>query len=219
MPIVETMNVKLPLLFAVGWACLSLTAGPALAMYKVVGPDGSVTYTDRPPADSGARVTPLNRPGEAPEAQDPAAASLALMPFELRQTMQRHPVTLYTATDCTPCDSGRQLLRTRGVPFSERRIENNDDIVALERVAGGRTVPALTIGAQALRGFSPDEWGAYLDVAGYPRESRLPRSWRAPPVTTLAERRAPAVPPPEPEPPPPAAPALPPPPPPGAIRF
>jgi len=30
-------------------AALLMAAGPAWALYKVVGPDGKVTYTDRPP--------------------------------------------------------------------------------------------------------------------------------------------------------------------------
>ena len=34
------------------------------------------------------------------------------------------------------------------------------------RLSGGRMVPALTIGAQALRGFSQQDWSSYLDAAG-----------------------------------------------------
>ena len=30
-------------------ASAALLAGPAFAQYKVVGPDGRITYTDRPP--------------------------------------------------------------------------------------------------------------------------------------------------------------------------
>ena len=62
-------------------ALLLAVALPASALYKVVGPDGKVTYTDRPPpaAATGlpSRVTPM-----APAAAPPAAA-LAL-PTELR---------------------------------------------------------------------------------------------------------------------------------------
>ena len=75
-------------------------------------------------------------------------------------------------------------------------------------------MPALTIGAQPLRGLSEADWTAYLDAAGYPRESRLPRGWQPPPagatgracagasgrrgtVTTVRRRRpVPAEPPP-----------------------
>ncbi len=40
-----------------GW----LLTLPAQAQYKIVAPDGSVTYTDRPPADVRLNVTPLGR--------------------------------------------------------------------------------------------------------------------------------------------------------------
>lgn len=154
---------------------------PAVAQYKVVQPDGSVTYTDRPPIAANVRVTPMGRHATAP------AGDVAL-PVELRQAAQRYPVTLYTAADCVPCDNGRKLLQQRGVPYIERSIGNEDDAQALERAVGGRTVPALTIGAQQLRGLAEGDWMAYLDAAGYPRESRLPRNWPVPVASTLTER-------------------------------
>ena len=173
---------------------LLLCALPAVAQYKVVQPDGTVTYTDRPPSDNQpARVTPLNRSGA------PRAAESGL-PLELRQAASRYPVTLYTTADCAPCDNGRRLLQQRGVPYSEKRIVTDEDTAALERLVGGRSVPALTIGAQPLRGFSANDWTAFLDVAGYPRTSMLPRDWPVPTVTPLTERGAaqPAAPAPEP---------------------
>jgi glutaredoxin len=198
----------------VGAALLVLTALPASALYKVVQPDGSVTYTDRPPATGNARVTPLGRNLE-PAAPEPT------LPLELRQAMQRYPVTLYTAQGCQPCDAGRSLLRARGVPFAERVVATDEDAQALERLVGGRTVPALTIGTQALRGLSETDWAGYLDAAGYPRESRLPRSWQPPAATPLVERVTPtARPAPQPAAPAPAPAAAPEPPPaPGSVRF
>jgi glutaredoxin len=162
-------------------ALLAAPALPAMAVYKIVQPDGSVIYTDRPPATGSARVMPLGRDAA------PAMPELAL-PQELRSLMQRYPVTLYTSADCTPCDNGRRLLQLRGVPYLERLVSSEEDALALERAVGGRTVPALTIGAQALRGLSETDWTAFLDAAGYPRESRLPRGWQAPAPAPLVER-------------------------------
>lgn len=161
---------------------LAATALPSWALYKVVQPDGSVTYTDRPPATTTARITSMGR-GSTPAAQGDVA-----FPIELRQAAQRFPVVLYTSADCTPCDNGRRLLAQRGVPYTERRIVTEEDAVALERLSGGRTVPSLTIGAQPVRGLSETDWTAYLDAAGYPRESRLPRGWQAAPAAPLTER-------------------------------
>jgi glutaredoxin len=197
-------------------AALCLTAAPALAQYKVVQPDGSVTYTDRPVANGTARITQLG--ARTPTAAAAATAADSGLPPDLRLVAQRYPVTLFTASDCQPCEAGRRLLQQRGVPYSEKRIINDDDLLALERLAGGRTLPAVTIGAQPLRGFSAEDWTSYLDSAGYPAQSKLPRGWKLAEPTPLAERA-----PPPPQPPPRALPSSPPttPPPvkPGGIRF
>jgi hypothetical protein len=80
------------------------------------------------------------------------------------------------------------LLTERGVPYVERLVLSNDDIAALERTVGGRTLPALTVGGQALRGFSSSEWASYLDAAGYPRESLLPANWAPPTAQPMVTR-------------------------------
>lgn len=158
---------------------------PAAAQYKVVAPDGRITYTDRAPADASLRVSPLGRDTAITAApQDP-------LPPDLRQVATRFPVTLYSAADCQPCEAGRQLLLLRGVPFSEKLVASDEDVAALERLSGARTVPTLSIGAQVLRGLAQDEWASYLDLAGYPRESRLPKGWQPAPATPLVARSAP----------------------------
>lgn len=169
---------------------LALMVAPALAQYKVVAPDGSVTYTDRPPVSGNLRVTPMGR-----NAPPPVPGLETGLPLELRQAASRYPVTLYTTVDCPPCDSGRRLLQQRGIPYAERSVGNDDDGQALQRLVGGRTVPSLTVGAQPLRGFNDADWASYLDAAGYPKESKLPRNWPVPVVTPLVARASAAVPP------------------------
>lgn len=160
--------------------------GGAQAQYKVVGPDGKITYTDRPPTQGGSQVQPL-RPGGGPAGPITPPAGAAL-PAELRPVVARFPVLLYTSADCAPCDAGRKLLVERGVPFNERTVGSDDDLAALQRLTAGRTVPALTVGAQALRGFQETDWQGTLDLAGYPRESRLPRGYQPAPATPVVAR-------------------------------
>ena len=157
------------------------------AQYKVIHADGSVTYTDRPPIASNARVTNLGRAGVA------AAPGDSALPAELRSAAAKHPVTLYASPNCQPCDSGRRFLQQRGVPYSERLVTSEDDAAALERLVAGRTVPSLSIGAHPLRGFSEADWTSYLDAAGYPRDSKLPAGWKPPQARPLVERAAPAA--------------------------
>ena len=180
----------------------------AQAIYRIVGPDGKVTFSDRPPEGS-EKATALG-PGGRSAADGAGSGELS---FELRQLMSRYPVTIYTGDDCEPCNAGRSLLSSRGVPYTERTVRTPSDIDALQRLSGNNTVPMLTIGGQRLKGFSNSEWNQYLDAAGYPATSRLPSGYRNPPPSPLApilEAPAPtqatprqdAAPPPPPPPPP-----------------
>lgn len=163
-----------------------LAAMPGYAMYKVVGPDGKVTYTDVPPVGTGSRITPLG-------ANNPAPPEVSL-PLELRQAVTRYPVMLYTASNCQPCETARRVLRERGVPFGERTITSNEDIAAYTRVAGGTDLPAVTIGVQVLRGLAQEQWNSYLDAAGYPRRSQLPPNYQYSAAIPLVERKEPPAP-------------------------
>ncbi len=169
-----------------GWAALValLAALPAHAQYKVIGPDGKVTYTDRPPAPGGGKVTSLSSRGIDIGPTD------ATLPLELRAPAAKYPVTLYTVSGaCEPCESARRLLRQRGIPYGEKQVQSAEDSEALQRLSGGRDAPTLAIGSQMMRGLAPEVWGSYLDAAGYPRESRLPASYQYAAATPIVERR------------------------------
>jgi len=140
-----------------------MAAAPAWALYKVVGPDGKVTYTDRPPIDKPAQALHTNG----------SVSANASLPFELRQVASKYPVTLYTTKDCPPCDSGRQSLRQRGIPFAEKSVATSADLQALQRLENTKQLPVLRIGAQQVKGYSEAEWQSYLDAAGYPKQSSL----------------------------------------------
>lgn len=189
---------------------------PAQAIYRIVGPDGRVTFSDKPPA-SNEKATALSPSGKSSEG--PAGGDI---PFELRQLMSRYPVTLYTGDDCAPCAAARTLLATRGVPYTEKTVKTPMDVQALQEISGGSTVPVLTIGGQRLKGFLNSEWNQYLDAAGYSSALRLPPSYRNPsPTPLVALPQAPAAttqPASQPAPPPESAP-FPPPPNPSGIVF
>lgn len=163
-------------------------AASAQQVYRIVGPDGKVTFSDRPPEDPKAKVAPAAVVG-----MGGTGNNLAALPFELRNAASRYPVTLYTAANCAPCANARGFLSNRGVPFAEKTVGSNEDIEALQRLSGSQSVPFATIGAQQLKGFSEVEWGQFLDAAGYPKTSQLPASYRnpapAPLVVVDAARR------------------------------
>lgn len=181
-------SVRLAALAAlVGCASLWSAVGHA-QVFRVVGPDGRVTFTDRPPVDTKASPAPT-----VSMAGSSGGSSSASLPATVRNAMSRFPVTLYSSTDCTPCVTARTYLTSRGIPFTERTIATNDDVAALQRLAGETGLPFATIGGQHVRGFSDAEWGQYLDAAGYPKASQLPSSWRNPAPAPLVAVQAPAV--------------------------
>ena len=159
----------------------------AQQLYRIVGPDGRVTFSDQPPPPSANAKVTTGRSGAFNE----SSGNLAL-PLELRTVAQRFPVTLYTSKDCGPCDAGRNMLRTRGVPFTERTIETQEDGQSLKRLSGDTSMPFATIGGQQLKGFSDVEWSQFLDAAGYPKTSVLPAAYRNPAPAPLVARAAPA---------------------------
>ena len=172
----------------------SITAAATFALpaqaqqvFRIVGPDGKVTFSDKPPLESSAKVAPVVR---MPAAGATASAGL---PFELQQIASKYPVTLYTSNDCSPCAAGRAYLTGRGIPFAERTVVTTEDVQALQRIAGEKSMPLLTVGGQKLKGYSNSEWSQFLDAAGYPARSVLPTAWRNPPASALVAMQKPAV--------------------------
>jgi len=179
------MTLPHPLAVALTLALLSLAGQvSAQGVYRIVGPDGRVSFSDQPPA--------AQAPAVAPAAGASGTASVAL-PYELRQASNRYPVTFYSASDCAPCNAGRHLLNSRGIPYTDKTVTSQADSEALKRLAGEAALPLLTIGSQRLKGFSEPEWTQYLDAAGYPKQSVLPSGYRRPLPSPLVAVQAPAA--------------------------
>ncbi|CUA97899.1 glutaredoxin family protein [Thiomonas bhubaneswarensis] len=168
---------------------LSLAATtPAWAIYKIVGPDGSITFSDVPPTDAqGQKVQSLSATGA------PAPSSIDRLPAGLREAARKYPVTLYTAPQCSACDAARDYLKQRGIPFSEKTITTNADIQAYKALSGGSDkLPLVIIGSTKLtEGFSSSNWDIALDAAGYPKKNELPRDFVRPQPTPLVPPAAP----------------------------
>ena len=119
-----TVVVKLALMAA---TALVLQAAHAQTVYRIVGADGKVTFSDKPPVTRDEKTTATGRGGKALDIGN------APLPYELSQVVGRYPVTLYTSNNCGPCGPARNLLSSRGIPFNERTITTNEDVEALVR--------------------------------------------------------------------------------------
>lgn len=161
-------------------AALLMLGAPAWALYKVVGPDGQVTYSDRPPAEPAARVQQLSSQATPVPTNN--------LPIALREPVARYPVALYTTRDCEACTMARNFLGRRGVPYAESTIDSPEDRAMFKSRFNSTSVPVVTIGGQKLETFDESKWASYLDAAGYPKTSALPASYKQPQATPLAPR-------------------------------
>jgi glutaredoxin len=165
---------------------LLLCAASAQAqLYKWVGPDGKVTYSDSPPPKSAAHVETKTLTSDG--------LSTAGLPYELSEAVKNHPVTLYTTTDCAPCSQGRNLLNQRGIPFTEKTVNSKEDVEQLKKMNGDGKLPFLLVGRSKEHGFESSAWNAALSAAGYPETSRLPKSYRNPQAEAAAGEPKPAA--------------------------
>lgn len=145
---------------------IAFSTTPALAeLYKWVGADGKITYSDTPPPADAKKV-------EKKRLNDRVNQGDGL-DFATRNAMKKYPVVLFT-TDCgAPCDQGRALLNKRGVPFTEKNPEKNlADGQELKKLTGTLEVPDLRVGKDTpIKGFNEAVWNSALDNAGYPKNA------------------------------------------------
>lgn len=141
-----------------------LTAAHAQTVYRWVDQDGKLHYGDRPPPGQKERVT--ERRPSAPPAEKQVSHAM-------RQASQFFPVTLYVTTDCSACERGRTLLRSRGLPFAEVNVATNEEIDALRTRLNvpDLMMPVLQVGDKLNMGYLESAWANLIDSAGYPKIS------------------------------------------------
>lgn len=150
-------------------ACCLAASVHAGELYRSIDTQGRVHYSDRPLAGTDdIEQLHLGQP-PAPDAS---------LPYETQRAMQYFPVTLYVSAGCgSPCQSAREFLQQRGIPFTEKQVATQEDLDSFRKLSGGDSVPAATVGRAWLRGFLASDWNKELDVAGYPKTAPYrPRS-------------------------------------------
>lgn len=206
------MQVRTAIVLGVG---MLLASGIAASqqMYKWKDEQGVVHYSDVPPPAQEKKVEVK----DFSRASAPLAPPVAL-PYALAQAVKNNPVTLYTGTDCVPCDNARTTLRDRGIPYTEKTVSSAADRARLVEAGGKDTLPFVKVGSKTLNGFAQADLQAALTAAAYPTTKKLPAGYQNPPVQSAAPAAV-ALPPTPAAPPPESGPAVAPPPSPTGIRF
>ena len=152
--------MKRNVLLLAGLAIFSLGVN-AGELYRWVDAKGKVHYGDVSPG-GGEQV-------ETRKFSDAAAPDAGLS-YETRRAQQNFPVTLYVASNCTEgCNRARELLKKRGIPFSEKSLQTQEEIDVFKSLSGSDSTPALAVGKSFLKGFLSEQWHSELDIAGYPK--------------------------------------------------
>lgn len=139
-----------------------------------------INYGDRPPPDAQNVIRiDLMTIGENTQ---------SLLPYLVRRAAANFPVMLFTAKNCAPCNTARDFLNKRGIPFAERTIESADDSMEFKRLTGAEGVPVATLGTKPLIAFEPNEWNNALDATGYPEKSQLPAHFKQEAARPLTQK-------------------------------
>ena len=147
-------------------ALAASVAVPAQTVYKSIGPDGKVVYSDRAPTTG--RLEKEMKFELASSALPASAASY------MEQFRKAHPggaaqaatakgVTLYSAVWCGYCKQAKAWLSGHGVAYSNVDIDAPGGMAALAQANGGGTgVPVLVVDGKTMTGFSAGAYDAAL---------------------------------------------------------
>ncbi len=145
----------------------------AETVYKVTGPDGEVTYSDRPPAGKSRAETFefRNLPSTALPPEVVRFREQLERSAQSRISAARAPraseVQLFTARWCGYCTRAKTHLAASQVSYSEYDIESPDGMRAFIEAGGRGGVPLLVAGDRRIQGYS---------VAAYDRLTSAIRS-------------------------------------------
>lgn len=158
---------------ALPWVC-ALLAGPALAatLYKSVGPDGRVSYSDQPPANGQVQKTLSFT--ELPSSPLPEAVLRYREGLEkgvqkrLEELARSRSATLqlFTAQWCGYCRQAKAYLAEKGIGYSELDVDSTEGQQAYAALGRGSGVPLLAWKGERLQGYSRGSYDQFLQRLG-----------------------------------------------------
>lgn len=147
---------------------LSLAAAASFAgetLYKSVGPDGKVDYSDRPPTTG--RLEKTMEFNNLPSSEVPGLSTSyveQLRRFRASQAKSAVPsapgVVLYAASWCGYCRSARSYLSKKGIAYREIDIDTKSGKESFAEIAGSGGVPLLIASGRRVQGYSVPAYDA-----------------------------------------------------------
>jgi glutaredoxin len=139
------------------WSAAATTLPAAETMYKSVGPDGRVTYSDRPPTDGLIEKTMTfeNLPSSPlPESTVTYVEQLRKMKASSPSNIATSGIVLYSAAWCGYCKQAKAYLAGKRIPYQEFDVDTRNGMAAYAQAGGRKGVPLLLADGQRVQGFS-----------------------------------------------------------------
>lgn len=153
--------VSRSVLFFLCWVLAGGVSG-AQTVYKSIGPDGKIVYSDTKPAEGKVVKTMKfdNLPGSVVPAlamsngaQSPGAA----VPAGAAATRGN---VLYSASWCGYCKKAKAYLAFKGIAYQEVDIDTPDGKSAFAKASTKNAIPLLIAGDRRIQGFSTEAYDA-----------------------------------------------------------
>jgi len=133
------------------------TALCAATLYKSIGPDGSVQYSDRPPADG--RIDKTMHFENLPSSTLPVGTSTYVEQLRKENSLPSTSATsrgvvLYAAAWCGYCKQAKSYLARNGIKYQEFDVDTQKGMAAFAQTGSGKGIPLLIVDDQRVQGFS-----------------------------------------------------------------
>lgn len=136
-----------------------VASAQAQTLYKSIGPDGKVVYSDRPPASG--KVEKTLKVQDLPNTALPqkTLAELAALRKNVKPgAVPMTGVVLFSASWCGYCRQAKAFLAQRGISYQEKDIDTPEGKLAYVQAGGGGGVPMLVANGAVTRGFSAETY-------------------------------------------------------------
>ena len=142
------------------------TASLAQNLYKSIGPDGKVVYSDRPPTEGRLEKTM--------QFKNLPSSSLSTDQLEKMRRNNAGPqaaipsdqAVIYTTAWCGYCKRAKTYMSSKGISYREVDIETAHGLAAYAKAGGSKGVPFLQYRGQSVQGFSVEAYDALFGRKG-----------------------------------------------------
>ncbi|HEV2611504.1 MAG TPA: glutaredoxin family protein [Noviherbaspirillum sp.] len=143
-------------------------AASGQTLYKSVGPDGRISYSDTPPAGAKVQKTMSYSPLPAspvPESvrRDRQEPEAGIQRRSLETGTGSEGIRLFTATWCGYCTKAKAYLGQRGLAYQEYDIDTPAGKRAFAQAGTGTGIPLLLWKERRQQGFSKAGYDALFE--------------------------------------------------------